>query len=200
MILGISIGFSMNASGQTTPIPNWLKNTALWWGQGQISDSEFIKAIQWLVDQKIIVLPNNQQSSSSNTSISSPSNVNQSESSSVAVYPVNSTAVFNGVSYTINGVDRGYSRIIFTITDLGNYPIELPEDPFVLIDSNGRTYTESKDLIFASSIDLQPGVPFQMTRVFQLKYDSSLTYYFGVLADPSDIKSVKVKISLGVPK
>ena len=29
-------------------------NTALWWGQGQISDTEFVKAIQWMVDNGII--------------------------------------------------------------------------------------------------------------------------------------------------
>ena len=43
--------------GQQSQIPSWIKNTAKWWGEDKISDSEFISALQWLVDQKILVLP-----------------------------------------------------------------------------------------------------------------------------------------------
>jgi len=35
-------------------IPDWIKNIALWYGQGQISDSEFISAIQFLIDNNIL--------------------------------------------------------------------------------------------------------------------------------------------------
>ena len=35
-------------------IPSWLKNTYQWWLGGQISDNEFISAIQYLMDHKII--------------------------------------------------------------------------------------------------------------------------------------------------
>ena len=35
-------------------IPDWIKNIALWYGQGQISDSEFIGAIQFLIDNDIL--------------------------------------------------------------------------------------------------------------------------------------------------
>jgi hypothetical protein len=72
MIFGILIVVSMNASAQqSNTIPSWIKNTALWWGQGQISDAEFIKAIQWLINEGIITLPSisptsNQQETSSN--------------------------------------------------------------------------------------------------------------------------------------
>jgi len=59
--IGITIGLSLNVSAQTPPIPSWIKNVALWWGQGNTSDEEFIQAIQWLVDNKIIVLPTSQQ-------------------------------------------------------------------------------------------------------------------------------------------
>jgi len=61
--IGITIGFSINATAQQPHIPSWIKNTAKWWGDGQISDDEFIKAIQWLVTQGIIVIPNNQSTS-----------------------------------------------------------------------------------------------------------------------------------------
>ena len=38
-------------------IPNWIKNNAKWWYQDQISDSEFIKGIQYLIQNKIMMFP-----------------------------------------------------------------------------------------------------------------------------------------------
>lgn len=38
-------------------IPPWVKNTARWWSEGQVGDSDFIKGIQYLIDQKIIQIP-----------------------------------------------------------------------------------------------------------------------------------------------
>ncbi|MGI0046559.1 MAG: plastocyanin/azurin family copper-binding protein [Nitrosotalea sp.] len=35
-------------------IPYWVKNDAKWWSEGQISDGEFVKAIQYLVDNGIL--------------------------------------------------------------------------------------------------------------------------------------------------
>lgn len=34
-----------------------MKKTALWWGQGQIGDGDFIKALQYLISQGILVVP-----------------------------------------------------------------------------------------------------------------------------------------------
>ena len=50
----MAIGMSSNVTAQTPSIPSWIKKTALLWGQGQLSDDEFINALQWLLDQKII--------------------------------------------------------------------------------------------------------------------------------------------------
>ncbi|MDE1728935.1 MAG: hypothetical protein KGH81_07150 [Thaumarchaeota archaeon] len=69
LVAGLTIGLSINASAQEAAIPSWVKNTALWWGQGQISDAEFIKSIQWLIDQKMLSVP---QSSSSPSSQEQP--------------------------------------------------------------------------------------------------------------------------------
>jgi len=37
-------------------IPDWIKNTAKWWSEDKISDSEFINSIEFLVNNKIIVI------------------------------------------------------------------------------------------------------------------------------------------------
>ncbi len=72
-ITGILIGFSLNASAQeTSSIPNWIKNTAKLWVNGDLGDADFIKAVQWMVTNGIIILPNNSQSTI-NSQMSAPS-------------------------------------------------------------------------------------------------------------------------------
>lgn len=43
-------------------LPTWIKNTAKWYGNGQISEQEFINAIQYLLSNNIIKITNPQQS------------------------------------------------------------------------------------------------------------------------------------------
>ncbi len=38
----------------STEIPQWVKNNAKWWSEGQIGNSDFIKGIQYLIQQGII--------------------------------------------------------------------------------------------------------------------------------------------------
>ena len=37
-------------------IPEWVKNTAEWWAKGKILENEFIEAIQYLIEQRIITI------------------------------------------------------------------------------------------------------------------------------------------------
>lgn len=37
-------------------IPEWIKNTAEWWVDGKISDSEFLKSIEYMIQNKIIMI------------------------------------------------------------------------------------------------------------------------------------------------
>ena len=38
-------------------IPSWIKNNAGWWAEGQIDDSSFLQAIEYLIENGIIVVP-----------------------------------------------------------------------------------------------------------------------------------------------
>jgi len=66
LVFGIAIGLSLNASAQeSTSIPNWIKSTAKFWVNGDVSDNEFENGIQYLVENKIIrisEIPQNLQS------------------------------------------------------------------------------------------------------------------------------------------
>ena len=41
----------------TYQIPNWVKNNAGWWSNGEIPDSAFIDGIEFLIKEKIVVVP-----------------------------------------------------------------------------------------------------------------------------------------------
>ena len=42
---------------EETLIPNWIRATALWYGEGKINDSDFINALQWLMKEEILKIP-----------------------------------------------------------------------------------------------------------------------------------------------
>jgi hypothetical protein len=39
---------------ESKEIPQWIKNNAGWWAQGQITDSDFVSGIEYLVKHNII--------------------------------------------------------------------------------------------------------------------------------------------------
>lgn len=49
----VSVG-KINLDSTTEIIPQWIKNNAGWWAQGQITDSDFISGIEYLVKHNII--------------------------------------------------------------------------------------------------------------------------------------------------
>ncbi len=53
LFVSISVNF---ANAET--IPEWVKNNALWYGQGVVSETEFLNAIKFLIENDIIVIEN----------------------------------------------------------------------------------------------------------------------------------------------
>ena len=53
---------------QETAIPEWIRNNAKWWVQGGISDSEFVSGIQYLIQQKVVIIPETSPTAESNNS------------------------------------------------------------------------------------------------------------------------------------
>ena len=54
MIL-IMIVLIPNAFAQeSTNVPDWIKNNAGWWADGQIDDSSFVSGLQWLISNGIM--------------------------------------------------------------------------------------------------------------------------------------------------
>ena len=65
----ISVVPTVLSAGTSNPIdpdldftvPNWIKNNAGWWADGQIDDSSFVSGIQWLILNDVITIPSTQQ-------------------------------------------------------------------------------------------------------------------------------------------
>lgn len=58
-------------SDKEISIPEWIRNNALWWSQEQIDDDTFIQGIEYLIKNKIILIPQTQQETSTSEEIPS---------------------------------------------------------------------------------------------------------------------------------
>jgi len=59
LIFGLSLASLsiLSISAEPNTIPDWVKNNAKWWADGQIGESEFISTMQYLINQDIITIP-----------------------------------------------------------------------------------------------------------------------------------------------
>lgn len=51
------VGAIDTVMGQQIQIPSWIKNNAKWWHEGKIADSDFIKGIQYLIQNNMMIVP-----------------------------------------------------------------------------------------------------------------------------------------------
>jgi len=47
---------SLSTNEAAAQVPEWVKNNALWYGQGDISEAEFLNIIKFLIENKIITI------------------------------------------------------------------------------------------------------------------------------------------------
>ena len=69
VLSGVTL-FSIFASAEEGLIPSWIRNTAGFWVDRQISDTEFINALQYLVKEGILVIPLEQNEKEEKTDVS----------------------------------------------------------------------------------------------------------------------------------
>jgi len=51
------VSFTVKVNPPETTIPSWVKNVASFWCKNEIDDGSFVKGIQYLIDNEIIVVP-----------------------------------------------------------------------------------------------------------------------------------------------
>jgi len=57
----INNDFEQTKSIEQTTIPSWIKNTAKWWAEEKIRNEDFLKGIQYLVDEKVMFFSKTKQ-------------------------------------------------------------------------------------------------------------------------------------------
>jgi hypothetical protein len=55
--LKINLAIDRDPSSDPKVIPEWIKNNAGWWAEGQIDDDSFVQGIQYLIKEKIVNIP-----------------------------------------------------------------------------------------------------------------------------------------------
>ena len=53
----IAIGFVMHSASADTTIPSWIKSNAKYWKEGQIGDDEYVKGMQYLIQNGVLQVP-----------------------------------------------------------------------------------------------------------------------------------------------
>ena len=48
LVAGVA-AFPLAASAQSDAVPSWIKNTAGWWADDQISETEFVNSMEYLI-------------------------------------------------------------------------------------------------------------------------------------------------------
>ncbi len=66
---GSSIANTNEAPQNAVQIPSWIKNNAKWWSQGQLGDDDFVKGIQYLIQEGVMKIPHGQSGASSSNKV-----------------------------------------------------------------------------------------------------------------------------------
>lgn len=56
LIFAVSIASLSVNSADAQVVPEWVKNTALWYGEGIISEGEFLNMVKFLIENEVIVI------------------------------------------------------------------------------------------------------------------------------------------------
>ena len=68
-IAGVLLLTSMVGSVDAVNVPDWVKNNAGWWAEGQIDDAAFVSGVQYMIENGIINVPSTTRSSGASDTI-----------------------------------------------------------------------------------------------------------------------------------
>jgi len=94
-----------NASAQDAQIPNWIKDVAGWWGDGFISENEFVTGVEYLINNNIILInfvPCNDKIQSQYGDTKSVPDWIKNNATWWSVGKIDDTDFINGLQYLIN--------------------------------------------------------------------------------------------------
>ena len=60
LILSIGIAPALPFANTEAKLPDWIQNTAKWYGEGKISEADYVSSLQWLISEGIIQIPSDE--------------------------------------------------------------------------------------------------------------------------------------------
>jgi len=141
-----------NVTAEESSIPSWIKTTADFWVKGQVTDKEFINALQYLVKERVLTIPQTETILSGKNIPKSPMNHDKVLFTNVNVFDGKSDSLEPNMNVLVVGNK---------IQTISQNKIETTSDTLV-IDGKGRT--------------LSPGfIDAHAHIMFQLSLDEALT-------------------------
>ena len=111
-IFGIIGSFSFSNATEEEIIPKWIQNVASFWSNGDVSDQEFVNAMEFLVDAGIMDLPNTVSAAEAQTITSSLEEMSDRLEKVEAQTPsTTGTIMTTPTSKQSSAVDTSYSPI-----------------------------------------------------------------------------------------
>mgnify|MGYP000436226426 CR=1 FL=1 len=105
----ISIPSILASDADASIVPDWIKNTAKWYGDGDISENDFLNAIKYLIQQKIIVISDDGTSTKPNIVIP---NGNSEKGSHGFYEPMHLDITKERASMEVTGIDDSFKKLI----------------------------------------------------------------------------------------
>jgi len=110
-------------SAEEELIPSWIRNTAGFWADRLISDREFISALQFLIKEEILIIPQDVDSQPSSVIVTTPSPIIPKEPSSIVTTKPSSTKKYqpNLEAFEVQG-----GNIVTLVSVLTSYGKSVP--------------------------------------------------------------------------
>ena len=178
----VNLGLFSNASAQqqsgSNSIPNWVKNAAKWWSEGQTGDSDFLNAIQYLIDQNIIhVSKKSSLTTNQNDTLSQNLNALQTKYDTLEIK-------YNQLLQQLQNIPEnqmsGTKKLTATISAVAVYPIIQSDGLFQNTSYNGTilkiavSVQDGTGLVLANTA-IPEGVDFQNSARIAVQVAHSIT-------------------------
>lgn len=187
--------FTLTANADTSVIPQWIKNNAKWWSEGTISDADFLKGIQYMMQQGILQVPISQVTATGNA----PSDDDRVTSIVVHFDNIQNNPPGVGQEITINSFQRlvGFAqtvqnfRVASHVSNIGSQfqLVDLPSKDkaqfYQLVSASiqilgTNNNNDETSPLFDTKIDLMTG---DGTLLYTLEYDQCQVNAYWVYDD-----------------
>jgi uncharacterized protein len=181
-------------------IPNWIKNTAKWWSGGQTNDTDFLNAIQYLIDQNILHTSKSSQTTNQNNTLSQKMDDLQTRYNSLEI---KYNDLLKQVQNMPENQDANSKKYTDSIAAVAVYPITQSDGFFQTTSYNGTIFkitVEIRDgtgLVLANTA-IPEGVDFQDSARIAVQVAHSITgmdlsnkdVIFSITTDNQNLRAV----------